>query len=550
LVFVVFLPFIVTACGASDLSPSVVPSPTGSPAAVTVAPTPLRTFGPDPRLAPLPSPTPAVPLPLPADLVAANTTGRPVRAVSAGWNACAIKQDGGLTCWPGSDTPLPSGRFVALDNGPGSTCAIDTDGALRCWGEIGQRVPNGRFTSVSVQQSEACAIRTDGTVACWVAFDPWNEPSEPLHPPKGQFSAVSVGEEYACGLHEDGTLACWSNWEEELPAVPEGTFTAVDVPCAIRSGGALECFGYRDGLPPPMPDGTFTAVSSAGWEWRGCALRADGTLACWGTDGYDDEGDTELPMQSPAGTYVSVTVGEEVACAQRLDGRAVCWGQTEGVRPAPTMLLLAPRWVAASEIKVSWSSLPLFAPVERYDIRYALNPDWDHSPVWVPLRTGTTKRHARVTAVTPGQTYCIEGRAIDGDGVASNWEGSCTTLPRDDTAFVASDGWVRIESPRFYGGSALMSRKLGATLELPGLDTWGVGILASTGTDGGQIKVWAGGENLGKASLWTPNSEDRRLVLWTDNGEDGSSGTLRIKVLSSGRPVIIDGVLLGPGPDD
>jgi hypothetical protein len=158
-------------------------------------------------------------------------------------------------------------------------------------------------------------------------------------------------------------------------------------------------------------------------------------------------------MRSPTGTYAAVSVGDYQACAMGPDGRAVCWGESdESARPAPTMRLRAPRWVASSTIPVSWTSQPLFAPVETYDIRYAINPDLDHTPVWVPWRTATTTTHGRVPA-TSGQTYCIEGRATDGDGVASNWEGSCTTLPIDDGALIASDGWVKVRVRGITAGS-------------------------------------------------------------------------------------------------
>ena len=496
-----------------------------------------------PQDLPTPAPT-AVPHPvLAADVAAVNTTGRPVKAISAGFDICAIQQDGALTCWAYPESPPPAGRYVALDNAAGSTCAIDTDGRLHCWGMIGKRVPKGRFTAVNVNQSEACAIRRDGSLACW--YDPDEEGQAP-EPPAGTFTAVSVGDEYDCAIRTDGTITCWSAGEDELPAVPNGTFAALDLPCAVRTTGDLECFGWHESV---VPEGRFTTVNASEGYDRGCALRTDGTLACWGLDGSDDDGN-DLPMRTPAGTFVAVSVGDEQACAMRPDGRALCWGEwDEAARPAPTMRLHAPVWEASSSIAVDWGAMPLFAPVTSYDVRYTVNPDEDHAPVWVSWREATTNTHA-ILRVQPGATYCIGARAHDADGVVSDWAESCTTLPKDDAAFTASSDWVRIKGSRFFGGSALRTTEVGATLKLTGVDTWGLGILATTCPTCGSIKVSVGRQTLDTVSLRSLDTVNRKLVVWSDNGEEGSRGTVRIKVVSSGRPVIIDGILLGPGPDD
>ena len=51
--------------------------------------------------------------------------------------------------------------------------------------------------------------------------------------------------------------------------------------------------------PAPVPTGTFTAVS-AGFS-SACALRTDGTLACWGTN-FEGE------STPPAGTFTALSV--------------------------------------------------------------------------------------------------------------------------------------------------------------------------------------------------------------------------------------------------
>jgi hypothetical protein len=85
---------------------------------------------------------------------------------------------------------------------------------------------------------------------------------------------------------------------------------------------------------------------------------------------------------------------------------------------------------------------------------------------------------------------------------------------------------------------------------------WGLGIMATTCPTCGTIKVYVDGELFwDPISLRSAKTRHRRLVLWSDNGEEGfglddGPVTVTIKVASSGRPVIVDGILLGPGPDD
>ncbi len=68
----------------------------------------------------------------------------------------------------------------------------------------------------------------------------------------------------------------------------------------------------------------------------GCAIKADGSLWCWGEDGYGQLGNgTPLSMQNlpqrtetqtHSNNFVQVGVGEAYACAIKADGSGWCWG--------------------------------------------------------------------------------------------------------------------------------------------------------------------------------------------------------------------------------
>ena len=69
----------------------------------------------------------------------------------------------------GRADPL-EGRFVAMALGGEHSCALRADGGISCWGtdSHGQaEPPEGRFTAVVAGDRHSCGLRTDGTVAWW-----------------------------------------------------------------------------------------------------------------------------------------------------------------------------------------------------------------------------------------------------------------------------------------------------------------------------------------------------------------------------------------------
>jgi uncharacterized delta-60 repeat protein len=102
--------------------------------------------------------------------------------------------------------------------------------------------------------------------------------------------------------------------------------------CAIKADGTLACWGGENGKGQTnAPAGTFSSVSAGANHT--CAIKADGTLACWG---QNSEGVTD----APAGTFSSVAAGGGHTCAIKTVGTLACWGtnssgQLEGI-PAGT----------------------------------------------------------------------------------------------------------------------------------------------------------------------------------------------------------------------
>ena len=98
--------------------------------------------------------------------------------------------------------------------------------------------------------------------------------------------------------------------------------------CAIRSNGTLACWGlnwYGEASPP---SGTFVAVSAG--TIHSCAIKkTDGTIVCWGSN-------TSGQATPPSGTFVAVGTGGYHTCAIAAAGKIVCWGSNdygEGTAP-------------------------------------------------------------------------------------------------------------------------------------------------------------------------------------------------------------------------
>lgn len=91
--------------------------------------------------------------------------------------------------------------------------------------------------------------------------------------------------------------------------------------CARRADGSLACWGsnhFRESVPPA---GSFAQVS-AGSGYT-CGLRTDGSLACWGLDEY-------AQTTPPAGTdFTQVSAGSAHACPLRRDGSIRLLGQLQ-----------------------------------------------------------------------------------------------------------------------------------------------------------------------------------------------------------------------------
>jgi alpha-tubulin suppressor-like RCC1 family protein len=234
---------------------------------------------------------------------------------------------------------------------------------------------------VTVGALHACAVLGSGQVQCWGHNDQGQLGNGTVTtstvptavPGISTAVAVTAGNKHTCALLADGTVQCWGlDADGQLgdattgdPALKQQRRTPVAVAgltgataiaaggfhtCAVTSGGAATCWGndgmgqLADGKPG---DKSLTATPIAGLsnvkalsagEFHTCALIADGTVRCWGHNGFGQLGDgttksSAVPVMvqglpdPTTNPVLAITTGYGHTCALLEDNTARCWGE-------------------------------------------------------------------------------------------------------------------------------------------------------------------------------------------------------------------------------
>jgi alpha-tubulin suppressor-like RCC1 family protein len=93
--------------------------------------------------------------------------------------------------------------------------------------------------------------------------------------------------------------------------------------CGLKEDGTLQCWGVNGygQTTVPSPNTNWAQVNAGGYHT--CGLKADGTLRCWGRN---DFGQSTIP--APNTSWVQVATGEYHTCGLKVDGTLQCWGRS------------------------------------------------------------------------------------------------------------------------------------------------------------------------------------------------------------------------------
>lgn len=311
-------------------------------------------------------------------------------------HACVIKTDRTLWCWGANFTgQLGDGtkedRLTAVQEargdsdwfyvsaGDAETCALKKDETVWCWGSpntVPTRLSSGgsERSFVAVGGGHACTVKNDGTLWCWGSnfFGELGDGTNVMKTSPtqealryGDWLAVDAGVGHTCAIRRSGSLYCWG-WNDD-GQLGTGSYGDRNVPtlvsdstenwsvvsagkrhtCALKFSGAVWCWG--DNSSGQLGNGTnedsLTPVQeiSMGINWEAvsageghtCALKANGTLWCWGSNLYGKLGDgtaedKSVPIQEATGAsdWISLGTGENHSCAAKRNGTVWCWGDS------------------------------------------------------------------------------------------------------------------------------------------------------------------------------------------------------------------------------
>ncbi|MDP2773472.1 MAG: DPP IV N-terminal domain-containing protein [Nocardioides sp.] len=195
---------------------------------------------------------------------------------------------------------------------------------------------------------------------------------------------------------------------------------------------------------------------------------------------------------------------------------------------------------------VRWVGLDATSGVTSYDVRYR-RAKWKGSfggytlpASWQGI-TATSLTHP----LGRGYTYCYSARATDASGRTGPWGTQrCTIAPLDQTAMQRSSGWKTRNGLGYFDGSTWWTKTRNATLTRTGARLKRLGVLATTCPTCGKIDLFVGSTKVGRINLARgTRTVNRKPILLPAFGL--RSGAVRVKVVTKGRLVRIDGLFVG-----
>jgi alpha-tubulin suppressor-like RCC1 family protein len=180
---------------------------------------------------------------------------------------------------------------------------------------------NPKRASISAGNAHSLALKSDGTMLSWgndefgqlgdnatllekdtpVVVSGWND-----------IVAVAAGGYHSLALKSDGTVLGWGNNGSNQIGLPTAT-TYLAIPAPIA--------------------GLNNIVAIAAGSFHSLALKSDGTLLSWGSDGSGQLGDNALTQNqaspvvvSAASNIVAIAAGSDYSLALKSDGTILAWG--------------------------------------------------------------------------------------------------------------------------------------------------------------------------------------------------------------------------------
>lgn len=146
-----------------------------------------------------------------------------------------------------------------------------------------------------------------------------------------------------------------------------------------------------------------------------------------------------------------------------------------------------------------------------------------------------------VTGLAPG-THTFTAKATDQAGNADASPAARTwTVPVPARSLTRSAGWALATSSRSYGGKVAATTRRNASLSYSVRNARRLALVASGGTTHGTVRVYAGSRLVKTVALRTSRTTTKRVIP-VASFAGAWSGKIRIVVVTSGKPVRIEGL--------
>ena len=272
----------------------------------------------------------------------------------------------------------------------GSTCAVSTSGAAKCWGansqgQVGNGTSGNEYTvptdptgmssdvkDISIGYLGTCALMATNSLNCWghrwsLGNGSTTSASTPQGSPTGLGNNIKIiaAATHNCALTTGGDVWCWGyGGEGQLNTTISESLTPINIAlgttatalalgsyfsCVITTAGGVKCWGRntagemgRGNTTTPATVGDVPGLTSgvraiAAGQYHACALLADRTVKCWGSNGNGELGngtttDTSSPVavMGLGGEVRTITAGEDGTCAILMNYAVQCWGKYPG----------------------------------------------------------------------------------------------------------------------------------------------------------------------------------------------------------------------------
>ncbi len=209
----------------------------------------------------------------------------------------------------------------------------------------------------------------------------------------------------------------------------------------------------------------------------------------------------------------------------------------------PVSTVTAPGAQVISKVfDVKWSAVDALAGTKSSDV-IASSSAWNSAAFTPAAVVGDdlTSGSLKVDALL-GRTYCYEVQAVDKfDNLGQRSAKRCTTVPLDDKA-LAGSGWNRQTKYGQFRSTWTTTSTKGRILTRTGIKAKRLALVANRVSNGGVVEVRWNGTLVRKISL--KGTAATKKVYPIATWATVRSGTLQIKVVSSGRAVRIDGLVV------